>query len=53
MKAVYLSVIIVIVGFCIMYIGLFIAKKIGEKSWRKKLSDKFIIPDEVPPAKEP
>lgn len=52
MKIVYLLLIIVIFAGCIVYAGVFVVRKIRDESWKKRMIDRFIIPDEVPPAKE-
>jgi hypothetical protein len=52
MKIFYLFLIVAIVAGFIVYAGIIVLRKIKDESWRKRMTDKFIIPDEVPPAKE-
>jgi hypothetical protein len=49
MKIFYLLLIVIIVAGSIVYAGILVARKIRDESWRKRMIDKFIIPDKVPP----
>jgi hypothetical protein len=52
MRIVYLLLMVVFILGVVVYVVLFIVKKLRDETWRKRMIDKYIIPDETPPVKE-
>jgi len=52
MKIVYLLLIVAFILGVVVYGVFFIVKRLQDETWRKRMIDKYIIPDETPPVNE-